>query len=320
MPHPHTSTHKQLIHNHLATSTHLHYYRFETRLQHIATELKDILIRMEDICEKYELMRRLAYLACLIASTFIWSCTPTDIVEEQETPSIVDEQDTIELKRPKLTVDEDSLSIDMGSELLAMVFNWDNAGTEMIFPTYELVIADAKDTELKKAESFVCNSIRKALSHIEIDEMVRGWGYSINEKVTLKAFVHVSAKGFEPVSSDTLTLKVQVKIPSIYPIGSATPYGWDTRLSVPMKRSGDIFTCDLALAANQDLKFLIFNTSWWPGIVNSSSDPYIYKPWLHFTELDWELDKKFYVDKDGTYRLTVNTSDANNITFTAELL
>ena len=244
--------------------------------------------------------------------TFMWSCTPTITTDGQDS--------SYELKKPVLTVDGQSFTIDMGSELLAMAFKWDNAATDLIFPTYELVIADAKDTELKRAESFVCNTVRKPFSHREIDEMVRGWGYSLNEEVTLRAFVYVSADGLEPVKSEEVSIKVQVKIPSLYPIGSATPYGWDTRFSVPMKKNGDKFICDLELIADQDLKFIVYNTAWWPGIVNSSSDPYEYRPFVHFTELEWELDKKFHVDSDGTYRLTIDTSDADNITFTAELL
>ena len=256
-------------------------------------------------------MKKIAFLTSM--AVMMLACTKTLTTDDHN-------KSADEIKTPTLSVDATSLSVDMGSERLALVFSWSNVITDKVFPTYELVITDEKDTDWENAERFVCNTVRKPFSHIDLDEMVRSRGYSINEEVTLKAIVHVSAAGYEPVSSNIVTVKIQVKIPSLYPIGSATPYGWDTRLSVPMKKNGDIFTCDLDLLANQDLKFLVFNTSWWPGIVNASSDPYVYEPWVHFTELEWDLDKKFYVDKDGRYRLTINTSDVNNITFTAELL
>ena len=256
-------------------------------------------------------MKKFALLTSL--AVMMLACTKTQTTDDHN-------KSVNEIKTPILSSDVTSLSVDMGSELLALVFSWSNVITDKVFPTYELVITDEKDADWENAERFICNSVRKPFSHSELDDMVRRRGYSINEEVTFKAIVHASASGHKPVSSNVVTIKLQVKIPSLYPIGSATPYGWDTRLSVPMKKNGDVFTCDLNLLANQDLKFIVFNTSWWPGIVNASSDPHIYKPLLHLTELDWELDKKFYVDKDGRYRLTVNLSDANNITFTAELL
>ena len=87
-----------------------------------------------------------------------------------------------------------------------------------------------------------------------------------------------------------------------------------------MTKNGGVFTCDIALTANQDFKFLVSTSSWWPGVVNASSDPHVYQPVLYPTEPAATLDKKFQVDRNGIYRLTVNTTDVNNITMTAELL
>lgn len=256
----------------------------------------------------------------MFAMLWAYGCTSEPVPGGQDASADDQNSSVDELAAPVLSADVESLTVDMCSEQLAMVFTWNNLATEKIFPTYELVLADEKDSKFENAVSYVCNNVRRPFSHAELDKIVRGMGYSLNEELTLKAFVFVSANGYEPVVSNVVSIKLQVKVPSLYPIGSATPYGWDTRYSVPMKKNGDVFTCDLPLKANSDLKFIVYNTSWWPGIVNKSADPYTYQPMLHFTELTGDLDRKFFVNKDGDYRITVNTSDIDNITFTADLL
>ena len=85
-----------------------------------------------------------------------------------------------------------------------------------------------------------------------------------------------------------------------------------------MDKSGSTFTWTGHLYANADIKFLLQNDgNWWPGIVNKSDDPFKYEPVIGY---DDSVDKKFKVNEEGKYTVTIDAANTNALKIKFEFI
>lgn len=274
-------------------------------------------------------MKKITYTLSAMFMVFLWACGSASLPEDGKEPQGPDTQDPgddtpaeVILEAPILKANVNSVTVDRDSDSKAVEFTWNDVSVGTVTPMYELVLAEENDENLEKAEVFNTSSFRKVLTHRELAEMVDGMGYSIDDPITLDVFVFASADGAESVSSNVLKLVLRPKpfeFSELYPVGAATPYGWNNKTPEAMVNNNNVFTCEIALTAGEDFKFLT-SRAWWPGVVNNSTDPLEYKPKVYKTQPADELDRKFRVAESGTYRLTVDATDFLDIKMTAVLL
>ena len=263
-------------------------------------------------------MKRLANLATLIVMMLAWACTPAPTSDNQE---------AVGLKTPVLSADVEALSVDSGSDLLAVVFSWTNVATDEIVPTYELIIAEESDTEFEKAESFICNSVRKPFSHKEIADLIDSMGCSLEDGVTLKAIVHASAEGFDPVTSNVVTLKLSEgeAVPEKiyiagYAISRTVAYALTgipaSHFLQPVDGEKNTYTWTGKIEAGDGLqfKFLASHVQWVPSYNRDATSSEYWK--LVYRTSYSEPDEQFQVDVTGTYKITLNTK---TLTISCEL-
>lgn len=254
-------------------------------------------------------MNRLADLATLIVMILAWACTPAPIS---------DNQDTVGLKTPVLSADVEVLSVNSGSELLAVVFSWSNLATEDIVPTYELIIAEENDAEFAKAESMLCYTVRKPFSHKELAALVSDLGCSLDGDVTLKAIVRASAEGYDPVTSNVVTLKLSEGVAEPekiyiagYAISRTVAYALTgipaSHFLQPVDGEKNTYTWTGKIEAGDGLqfKFLASHVQWVPSYNRDATSSEYWK--LVYRTSYSEPDEQFQVDVTGTYKITLNT-------------
>ena len=225
---------------------------------------------------------------------------------------------------PTLSVTPASVVIDADSDATALSFSWNDVATESITPVYSFQITRQGDDDFAAGTAYECSGTTKVFSHAEIAALANEIGASLDQGFTLMARVRVTAKDDKDIAavvSNTVTASVskeQYPIDNLYPIGEATPYGWSLDKTEPMERSGNIFTWTGHLYANGEFKFLLQNTDWWPGLVNSTgNDPYTFDPVIRLSDTG---DYKFKVDQEGKWKITIDASNTNAITMTAEFI
>lgn len=274
-------------------------------------------------------MRKIVYAASMVFMALMCACAPAPVPEDNKDPQEPagpgpEDETPVEvvLEAPVLAADAASVTVDVDSEAQAVKFSWNDVSTETVTPMYELVLAEEGDVNLEKAEVFATSNLKKAFTHKELADMVDRMGCSIDGGLSLDVFVYASAEGVDPVSSNVVKLGLSPKpfeFSELYPVGEATPYGWNNKTPLAMEKSGNVFTCNIQLTADKDFKFLT-SRNWWPGVVNASTDPLIYMPKAYKNQPADELDRKFQVTRTGLYRLTVDVTDFLDIKMTAELL
>lgn len=274
-------------------------------------------------------MRKIVYAASMAFMALMCACAPAPLPEDNKEPQEPDgsgpEDETpveVVLEAPVLASSATTVTVDADSEAQAVKFSWNDVSTETVTPMYELVLAEEGDVNLEKAEVFATSALEKTLTHKNLADLVGRMGHSIDDGVALNVLLFASAEGVDPVSSNVLKLDLAPKpfeFSELYPVGEATPYGWNNKTPLAMEKNGNIFTCNIQLTANKDFKFLT-SRNWWPGVVNASTDPLVYMPKAYKNQPADELDRKFQVTKTGLYRLTVDATDFLDIKMTAELL
>ena len=263
-------------------------------------------------------MNRLANLATLIVMMLAWACTPAPTS---------DNQDAVGLRTPVLTADVETLAVNSGSELLAVVFSWSNVATEEIVLTYELLITEESDKDFAKAESILCHTVRKPFSHKELAALVSDLGYSLDEEVTLKAIVHASAEGFDPVTSNVVTLKLSEGVAEPekiyiagYAISRTVAYALTgipaSHFLQPVDGEKNTYTWTGKIEAGDGLqfKFLASHVQWVPSYNRDATSSEYWK--LVYRTSYSEPDEQFQVDVTGTYKITLNTK---TLTISCEL-
>jgi len=222
------------------------------------------------------------------------------------------------LTNPTLQVSPSSVVIDENSEDIAVTYSWDDVKTETITPVYSFQITKEGDTEFSSGTSYEVNGATKSFTHAEIAALAQEIGGDLNVGFTLVARVRVTAKDNSDIkavvsnSVSTSVSKAQYPIANLYPIGEATPYGWTQSKTEAMSKNGSVFSWTGHLYANAEFKFLLQTDAWWPGVVNASDDPFTYQPVLKLEDGDG-VDKKFKVDKEGKYTVTIDASNTNDI-------
>ncbi|MBQ7457879.1 MAG: SusF/SusE family outer membrane protein [Bacteroidales bacterium] len=231
--------------------------------------------------------------------------------------------DPAEIAAVTLSVTPASAVIDADSDDIALTFNWNDVATASISPVYSFQITQEGDSDFANGTSYECNGTTKAFSHAEIAALASEIGASLDKGFTLAARVRVTDKTADskvaPVLSNVVTAavsKTQYPIEDIFPIGEATPYGWSTDKTEPMAKSGAIYTWTGHLYANAEFKFLL-QRDWWPGIVNKTTDPFTYDPVIG---MDDSVDRKFKVDKEGKYTITIDASNTNDLKMTVTFI
>lgn len=228
------------------------------------------------------------------------------------------------LTAPTLTADPAAVVVDPDSDELALAFAWNDVAVDGITPVYSLQLTKKGDTEFASGTAFDCPDLGKAFSHSELQSLADEIGASLNEGFTLAARVRVTAKDKKDIAAvfsniaEVSISKAQFAIENIYPIGNGTPYGWSQDKTVAMEKNGSTYTWTGHLYANADIKFLLQNDgNWWPGIVNKNSDPFTYEPVIGYGDAD---DKKFKVNKEGKYTITINAANTNALTIAFEFI
>ena len=258
--------------------------------------------------KKYFKMFALAGIACLTAIACSQDISP---LPKTITP-------------PTLAVSPGYVVVNPESEEVALTFTWDDVTANGITPVYAFQVTKKGDTEFASGTAFECPSTEKKFSHAELAALASEIGASIDEGFDLIARVRVTAKDnkdIEAVVSNVVEVAVskeQYPITNLYPIGNGTPYGWSQDKTVPMDKSGSTFTWTGHLYANAEFKFLLQNDgNWWPGVVNKTDDAYKYEPVLGFGDSD---DKKFKVDKEGKYTITIDAANTNALKMKVEFI
>ncbi|MBO7644237.1 MAG: SusF/SusE family outer membrane protein [Bacteroidales bacterium] len=228
------------------------------------------------------------------------------------------------LTAPTLSVSPSSVVVSEESEDIALTFTWNDVSAEGITPVYGFQVTKKGDSEFASGTAFECPSTEKKFSHAELAALASEIGASINDGFDLIARVRVTAKDnkdIEAVLSNVVEVAVskeQYPIQNIYPIGNGTPYGWSQDKTEPMEKSGSTFTWTGHLYGNAEFKFLLQNDgNWWPGIVNKTDDAYKYEPVLGFSDSD---DRKFKVDKEGKYTITIDAANTNALKMKVEFI
>lgn len=228
------------------------------------------------------------------------------------------------LAAPSLTADPTSVVVVPDSDELALAFAWNDVTADGVTPVYGLQVTKKGDTEFSSGTAFECAEPQKTFSHAELESLASEIGASVDEGFTLIARVRVTAKDNKDIAavfSNTVEVAVskeQYAIENIYPIGNGTPYGWSQDKTVAMDKSGSTFTWTGHLYANADIKFLLQNDgNWWPGIVNKSDDPFKYEPVIGY---DDSVDKKFKVNEEGKYTVTIDAANTNALKIKFEFI
>ena len=227
------------------------------------------------------------------------------------------------LVAPTLAVSPSSVVVSPESEEIALTFSWNDVAVKGITPVYAFQITKKGDNDFASGTAFECPVTEKKFSHAELVALAAEIGASVDEGFTLIARVRVTAKDNKDVAAvlsnvvEASVSKEQYPIDNIYPIGNATPYGWSLDKTEPMTKVGSTFTWTGHVYANADIKFLLQNDNWWPGIVNKSDDPYNYEPVIGFSDAE---DKKFKVEKEGKYTITINAANTNALTIMFEFI
>ena len=225
-----------------------------------------------------------------------------------------------ELITPVLTVDKEMVVYnDETVGYSYAMFSWKNASTGSMVPEYTLQVTKESDKSFADAESFSCNRLNLPVSVAEMKSAANASG----EDFSVVARLTASADG-KSMTSNTVKVKVSKirngNLPALYVIGAATPGGWDLSKAEKMAAFNNTYSCEIDLLRNEDFKFVTQNTAWWPGLVNASSDPLVYRPVYIQEQLDEADDLKFRVEVSGKYSLTVDASDLDAITMEAVLL
>lgn len=108
------------------------------------------------------------------------------------------------------------------------------------------------------------------------------------------------------------------EITNLYLLGPAGPAGWDLASAPALENNNGIFTWEGDLKANQEFRFNAQNGNemWFPAIVKeiaTGKDVYC-ENW------DAAVYEQFKVAENGTYRITVDARELDNITVTIELV
>ena len=261
--------------------------------------------------KKYIKLIALAGLACLFAV----SC------KHEENPEPVK---PASLTAPTLSVTPANVVVSPESEETALTFSWNDVAVEGITPVYAFQITKKGDTDFASGTAYECASTEKKFSHAELVALAGEIGASLDEGFSLIARVRVTAKDKKDIAAvmsnvvEAAVSKEQYPIENLYPIGNGTPYGWSQDKTVAMEKSGTTFTWTGHLYANAEFKFLLQNDgNWWPGVVNKTDDPYNYEPVIGFSDAE---DKKFKVDKEGKYTITIDASNTNALTMNVEFI
>ena len=228
------------------------------------------------------------------------------------------------LTAPTLTVSPSAVVVSEGSEDIALTFSWNDVAAEGITPVYGFQVTKKGDSEFASGTAFECATTEKKFSHAELAALAGEIGASLNDGFDLIARVRVTAKDnkdIEAVLSNVVEVAVgkeQYPITNIYPIGNGTPYGWSQDKTVAMEKKGSTYTWTGHLYGNAEFKFLLQNDgNWWPGIVNKTDDAFKHEPVLGFSDAD---DKKFKVDKEGKYTITIDASNTNALKMNVEFI
>ena len=204
----------------------------------------------------------------------------------------------------------------------AVKFSWgagSNQGTgAAISYTFEMDLKDNNfaggiKIDLGKTASHFISYTNKELN----DSLKKVWNIPVDDEqpymFEARMTADVADPSVETQVSNVATFSVtpyKYRILRLYLIGGATLGGWTIERATPMtmdSESKDVFTWEGRLE-NKDFKFICQNTSdtWWPGFVKDpESDG---KAKYFATNPGDENDKKFMIDKPGTYRITINTS------------
>jgi len=253
----------------------------------------------------------LAGLACLFAV----SCKKNDNPEPQKPTT---------LTAPTLAVSPASVVVTPESDDIALTFSWNDVAVEGITPVYAFQVTKKGDNDFASGTAFECASTEKKFSHAELVALAAEIGASVDEGFSLIARVRVTAKDNKDIAAvlsnvvEAAVSKEQYPIENIYPIGNGTPYGWSQDKTVAMDKSGSKFSWTGHLYANAEFKFLLQNDgNWWPGIVNKTDDAYSYEPKIGFGDSE---DKKFKVNKEGKYTITIDAANTNALKMTVEFI
>ena len=251
-----------------------------------------------------------------LASLFMASCNKPEETPEPEKPA--------SLTAPTLSVTPTSIVVSPESEDVALTFSWNDVAVEGITPVYAFQVTRKGDNDFASGTAFECTSAEKKFSHAELVTLAGEIGASLDEGFSLIARVRVTAKDKKDVEAvlsnvvEVAVSKEQYPIENLYPIGNGTPYGWSQDKTVAMEKNGSKFTWTGHLYANADFKFLLQNDgNWWPGVVNKTDDAFKHEPVLGFGDAD---DKKFKVDKEGKYTITIDASNTNALTMSVEFI
>ena len=251
-----------------------------------------------------------------LASLFVASCKKPEETPEPQKPA--------SLTAPTLSVTPASVVVSPESEEIALTFSWNDVKAEGLTPVYAFQITKKGDNDFASGTAFECASTEKKFSHAELAALAGEIGASIDEGFSLIARVRVTAKDKTDVEAvlsnvvEAAVSKEQYPIENLYPIGNGTPYGWSQDKTVAMEKSGTTFTWTGHLYANAEFKFLLQNDgNWWPGVVNKTDDAYKYEPVIGFGDSE---DKKFKVDKEGKYTITIDASNTNALKMNVEFI
>ena len=251
-----------------------------------------------------------------LAALFVASCKKPEETPEPQKPA--------SLTAPTLSVTPASVVVSPESEEIALTFSWNDVKAEGLTPVYAFQITKKGDNDFASGTAFECASTEKKFSHAELATLAGEIGASIDEGFSLIARVRVTAKDKKDVEAvlsnvvEAAVSKEQYPIENLYPIGNGTPYGWSQDKTEAMEKVGSTFTWTGHLYANAEFKFLLQNDgNWWPGIVNKTDDPYDYEPVIGFGDAD---DKKFKVDKEGKYTISIDASNTNALKMFIEFI
>ena len=251
-----------------------------------------------------------------LASLFVASCKKPEETPEPQKPA--------SLTAPTLSVTPASIVVSPESEEVALTFSWNDVAAEGLTPVYAFQITKKGDNDFASGTAFECTSTEKKFNHAELATLAGEIGASLDEGFSLIARVRVTAKDKKDVEAvlsnvvEVAVSKEQYPIQNLYPIGNGTPYGWSQDKTVAMEKTGSTFSWTGHLYANAEFKFLLQNDgNWWPGVVNKSDDPYNYEPVIGFGDAD---DKKFKVDKEGKYTISIDASNTNALKMFIEFI
>ena len=251
-----------------------------------------------------------------LAALFVASCKKPEETPEPQKPA--------SLTAPTLSVTPGSVVVSPESEDVALTFSWNDVAVEGITPVNAFQITKKGDNDFASGTAFECTSTEKKFNHAELATLAGEIGASLDEGFSLIARVRVTAKDKKDVEAvlsnvvEVAVSKEQYPIQNLYPIGNGTPYGWSQDKTVAMEKTGSTFSWTGHLYANAEFKFLLQNDgNWWPGVVNKSDDPYNYEPVIGFGDAD---DKKFKVDKEGKYTISIDASNTNALKMFIEFI